>query len=304
MATNLSAAAAEEQAQNPGLPRYLISQLQPVPDLPQEQRVELLPVAIFLALARQPPRGGGEIESSDGSAAFSGDGVGLFSGFGVSFSFPVAFAFADFLPFDDAFFFCDFFFAPFGFGVGLGDFFDFFGATVDSGVSVGFGFGVSSSSSPDPFALLSCGDSSDETEASVSLLDSSVAGFAFGIGLGDFSGVGEALRFFFDLLAAALVLRAGFGDFFGVGVGEACVSCWVVPDSSPDFSSSLLTCARRRVLAIAPSATAVASQRRKRTTATDRNRARDAINSERVRESTESLKELQRVTKVDHLLLS
>jgi hypothetical protein len=32
------------------------------------------------------------------------------------------------------------------------------------------------------------------------------------------------------------------------------------------------------VPAIAPSATAVASQRRKRTTAADRNRARDAIN--------------------------
>ena len=55
MAKNLSAAAVEEEAQNPGLPRYLISQLQPVPALPQEQRVELLPVAIPLALARQPP---------------------------------------------------------------------------------------------------------------------------------------------------------------------------------------------------------------------------------------------------------
>src|SRR4029450_7325067 len=55
MAKNLSAAAVEEEAQNLGLPRYLISQLQPVPALPQEQRVELLPVAILLASARQPP---------------------------------------------------------------------------------------------------------------------------------------------------------------------------------------------------------------------------------------------------------
>jgi hypothetical protein len=190
----------------------------------------------------------------------------------------VAFAFEVFLPFDDAFFFCDFFFAPVGFGVELGDFLDFFGATVDSGVSVGFGFGVSSSSSPDPFVLLLSGDSSDETEASVLLLDSSVASFAFGIGLGDFLGVGEALRFFFDLLVAALALATGFGDFFGVGDEEALVSCWLSADSSPDFSSSLLTCPRTRLPAIAPSATAVASQRRKRDTATERNRARDAIN--------------------------
>jgi hypothetical protein len=40
----------------------------------------------------------------------------------------------------------------------------------------------------------------------------------------------------------------------------------------------LLTCPRRRLPAIALSATAVVSQRRKRTTAAERNRARDAIN--------------------------
>lgn len=115
------------------------------------------------------------------------------------------------------------------------------------------------------------------------MLDSSVARFAFGIGLGDFLGVGEALRFIFDLLVAVLALATGFGDFFGVGDEEALVSCWLFPDSSPDFSSSLLTCPRRRVPAIALSANAVASQRRKRTTAADRNRARDAINPERFR---------------------
>ena len=59
MAKNLSAAAVEEEAQNPGLPRYLISQSQPVPVLPQEQRVELLPVAIPLASARQPRKPSG-----------------------------------------------------------------------------------------------------------------------------------------------------------------------------------------------------------------------------------------------------
>jgi hypothetical protein len=110
------------------------------------------------------------------------------------------------------------------------------------------------------------------------LLDSSVGGFAFEIGLGDFLGVGEGLRFFFDLLPAALALATGFGDFVGVGDEDSRISCWLFPDSSPGVSSSLLTCPRRRLPAIAPSATAVASQRRKRTTAADRNRARDAIN--------------------------
>jgi hypothetical protein len=57
----------------------------------------------------------------------------------------------------------------------------------------------------------------------------------------------------------------------------------------------LLTCPRTRLPAIAPSATAVASQRRKRDTATERNRARDAING--------IVKKVKRGTKVDHLLL-
>ncbi len=55
MAKSLCAAAVVEVVQNPALPRHLISQLQPALALPQEQRVELLPVAIPLALARQPP---------------------------------------------------------------------------------------------------------------------------------------------------------------------------------------------------------------------------------------------------------
>jgi hypothetical protein len=57
-----------------------------------------------------------------------------------------------------------------------------------------------------------------------------------------------------------LALATGLADFAGVGL----------------FSSSL-ACPRRRLLAIALSASAVASQRRKRT-ATERNKERDAIN--------------------------
>jgi hypothetical protein len=46
---------------------------------------------------------------------------------------------------------------------------------------------------------------------------------------------------------------------------------------------------------IAPRASAVASQMRKRTTATERNRARDAING--------IVKKVNRITKVDRLFL-
>src|SRR5438552_1910474 len=77
-------------------------------------------------------------------------------------------------------------------------------------------------------------------------------------------------RFFLDLFATALAFAIGLGDFSGVG--DETVAYWLF--------SSLLTWARRRLPAIAPSATAVASQRRKQTTATERNRARDAINPE------------------------
>jgi len=95
--------------------------------------------------------GGGGVALPDSAADFS-EGVGVFSGFGVSVSLVLAFAFADFLLSNDTFFFCDFFFAGFGFGVGLADFFDFFEAGVGPGVSLGFGFGVAFSSSPDSFA--------------------------------------------------------------------------------------------------------------------------------------------------------
>ncbi len=228
------------------------------------------------------------------------EGVGVFSGLGVSFFFAVPFAFAAFFRSGDASFFCDFFLAAFDFGVGLGDFFDFREVVIGSGVSLGFGFGIASSSWPDSLAnfdLRGCGDFSGSDSAPVSLVgfpaaalafeiglgDSSVvaeapvlffgfsvASFAFGIELGDFAGVAKLPRFFFDLFATALAFAIGLGDFSGVG--DETVAYWLF--------SSLLTWARRRLPAIAPSATAVASQRRKQTTATERNRARDAINPE------------------------
>jgi hypothetical protein len=85
-------------------------------------------------------------------------------------------------------------------------------------------------------------------------------------------GVGDFLDFFFAPFAL------GVGDFFGLGV-ELLVS--LVSDSSRRLFCSSLTCAQRMPVMIAPTASAVASQMRERTTATERNRARDAINPER-----------------------
>ena len=84
----------------------------------------------------------------------------------------------------------------------------------------------------------------------------------------------ECFGFFADLLVGRFAL--GVGDLFGLGEEAECVS--VVPDSSPRFFCSSVTCARRRPVAIAPTASAVANQMRKRATATERNRARHAIN--------------------------
>jgi len=128
----------------------------------------------------------------------------------------------------------DFFFAAFGFGVGVWRRFDF-GEALGSGVSLGLGDGVVSSVWTDFFA------------------------------------------FFVDLPLARF--DAGLGDFLGFGDAAA--------DSLRSLSSRRLCCsltwARRRPVMIAPRASAVASQMRKRTTATDRNRVRDAINPERFR---------------------
>ena len=84
----------------------------------------------------------------------------------------------------------------------------------------------------------------------------------------------ECFGFFADLLVGRFAL--GVGDLFGLGEEAECVS--VVSDSSPRFFCSSLTCARTRPVAIAPTASAVANQMRKRATATERNRARHAIN--------------------------
>jgi hypothetical protein len=202
--------------------------------------------------------GGGGVGLSDGTRDCSGVGLGLFSGFGVSLASEVAFAlpFAVFFGVGDAFFRLDFFFPAFAFGVGLGDFFAFRKAVVGSGVSLGFGFGVVSSSSLDFFAA-----------------------FAFAIGLGDSSGPADAPVSSLDLCSTRFAFAIGLGDLFGVGDEVRCVVCLFSDAFSRLPSSSLLTCARRRLPTIALSASAVASQRRKRTTAAERNRARGAINS-------------------------
>src|SRR5207237_8533570 len=111
------------------------------------------------------------------------------------------------------------FFPRCGFGVALGDFSGLAGATVGSGVSLGFDFGTGSSSS-DFFAA-----------------------FAFAIGLGDSSGVGDVPVFFFDLFETGFALAIGLGDFSGVGEGVCALWCFFT-DCSPLVVSSSLTCAR------------------------------------------------------------
>ena len=197
--------------------------------------------------------GGGGVGFSDGTRDSSGVGLGLFSGFGVSLVpkgvFPLPFSV--FLGVGDAFFFwVDFFFPARAFGVALGDFLCFAEATVGSGVSLGFDFGTVSSS-PDFFV-------------------------PFAIGLGDFSGAGEVSVSSFDLFDTGFALAIGLGDFSGAG--EKLCSLWrFFTDCSLLLVSSSLTCARRTLPTIAPSANAVASQRRKRTTAAERSRAGRAI---------------------------
>ncbi len=198
--------------------------------------------------------GGGGVGFSDRTRDSSGIGLGLFSGLGASLVPKGAFAlaFAVFLGVGDAFFFfwVDFFFPARAFGVALGDFLGFTEATVGSGVSLGFDFGTVSSS-PDFFA-------------------------AFAIGLGDFSAAGDVSVSSFDLLDTGFALAIGLGDFSGAG--EKLCALWrFFTDCSPLPVSTSLTCARRTLPTIAPSANAVASQRRKRTTAAQRSRAGRAI---------------------------
>ena len=176
---------------------------------------------------------GGEGEASNTAARCASVGcAGVFPGFGVSSSFRAHSDLPVFLAFFAVSFLCDFFFAAFGFGVGVCRRFDL-GEVVGSGVSRGVADGVVSSVSSDFFP------------------------------------------FFADLAVARFA--AGLGVFFGFGEDAARDS--LVSDLSPRFCCSSVTCARRRPVMIAPTASAVASQMRKRTTATERNRARAAINA-------------------------
>ena len=202
-------------------------------------------------------RGGGVELSLDASRSSARD-TGVFCGFGVSSSSRACFAFSDFFDFRAVSFSDDFFFDAFGLGVGVWRRFD-----LDDPPGSGVLRGV------------------DDAIASSSSL--SFASLARGIAVGALSGVVEARCFPVDLAVAVFAL--GGGDFFGLG-NEALVS--IDSDSSGRLFCSSLTCALRRPVMIAPTASAVASQMRKRTTAKERNRPRDVINSERFRESTDS----------------
>src|SRR6266446_2598006 len=102
--------------------------------------------------------------------------------------------------------------------------------------------------------------------------------FFFGVGVGDF--LGFAVAFF--LCVAAFGFGVGLGDSSGdVDAAERALrNC-----ARFSFSSSV-NCAWRSVPMIPLRARAVASQRRKRTTAAERNRASGAINSRKRSEST------------------
>lgn len=257
-----------------------------------------------VGVGRATARSGEDETSGDGPCS----GAGVFAGLGVSSSSRASLAFPPVLDFPVVCFSRDFFFAAFGLGVGVWRRFDF-GDAVGSGVSRGLDDGFVSSASADScvdFALRVRGDSSGSSDSLVfavdfsfaippgfgvgdflglgeGFLDSSPANLAFGIAVDASSGVAEAC-FFADLLFALFPL--GAGDFFGLGE-EALVS--LDSDSSRRLFCPSLTCARRTPVMIAPTASAVASQMRKRTTAMERNRARDVINAYR----NDFLKKLQ-----------
>jgi len=113
------------------------------------------------------------------------------------------------------------------------------------------------------------------------------SGVSRGVAAGVVSSVSSDFFPFFAELPVAR-FAGGLGVFFGFGEDATCDS--LVSDLSPLFCCSSVTCARRRPVMIAPTASAVASQMRKRTTATERNRARGAINAY----SSDLLKKLQR----------
>ena len=133
---------------------------------------------------------------SDAVARSSAGGGGVFSGFGVSSSFRADLDFPAFLVLRETSFSWDFF----DFGVGVWRRFDFDEAR-GSGVSRGVGLGVASSSSSDFFASFSLrglGESCASCDPLSSLVDSSFAAFALGIGVGDFFAFGEGSVFLCD----------------------------------------------------------------------------------------------------------
>jgi hypothetical protein len=135
---------------------------------------------------------------SDAVARSSAGGGGVFSGFGVSSSFRADLDFPAFLVLRETSFSWDFF--DFGFGVGVWRRFDFDEAR-GSGVSRGVGLGVASSSSSDflaSFSLRGRAESCASCDSLSSLVDSSFAAFALGIGVGDFFAFGEGSVFFCD----------------------------------------------------------------------------------------------------------
>jgi hypothetical protein len=214
----------------------------------------------------------GEGETSDDAPRSSARSAGVFAGFGVSSSSRASLVFPLVLDFPAVSFSRDFFLAAFGLGVGVWCRFDL-GKALGSGVSRGVAEGFVSPVSADSLTGRGVGDFLGFAEGSVSFCNSSLTGLARGIAVDASSGVAEARCFFADLVLAPFAL--GVGDFFGLG-DEALVS--LDSDSSRRLFCSSLTCARRMPVTIAPTASAVASQMRKRTTATERNRARDVIN--------------------------
>lgn len=168
----------------------------------------------------------------------------VFFGLGVFSGSAASFAFA-FLVFD--------------FGVGLFLAVDL--CFVVFAFAVGLGFSVGD------------GDDSSRSDSTAAGLD-----LAFGFGLG--FGSGDDAVFFLpvDFFFVPLCFGVGLGD--SSDTGEEAVRVFR-KSSRFRFSSS---CAHRIVPRIALSATAVANQRRRRTTGAERNREKNAINPEGFRD--------------------
>ena len=199
-----------------------------------------------------------------GEACFFGVGVSSGSGVGFFFAF-------DFTPFFDfevgSFLAVVFFFADFGFALGLGDSFGVGELFSTSGVSLGFGFGevLLFFFVEDDAAPFACGVGDSVGLGEAVGFGVSVA-FAFGLGEGDLS----VFAFDFAVFDFGFGVGVGLGDLDGEG--EACGFT-----GSARLTSSV--CARRTAPTIALSANAVARKIRKRTTAAERNRAGHAFNS-------------------------